>query len=61
MPMINVYCFRISIQMDNVKEINISTENKYSSIGHHEQKSKKTTGQVKFLAVTVRQRIKLVL
>ena len=26
--------------MDNVKEINISAENKYSSIGHHEQKKK---------------------
>ena len=27
----------------------------YSSVGHHEQKDKKTTGQIKFLAVTVKQ------
>ena len=30
----------------------------YSSAGHHEQKDKKTTGQIKFLAVTVKQRTK---
>ena len=35
--------------------------NKYSSAGHHEQKNKKTTGQIKFSAVTIRQQIKLVL
>ena len=39
-----------------------STANKYySSAGHHEQKNKKTTGQIKFLAITIRQQIKLVL
>ena len=30
----------------------------YSSAGHHEHKDKKTTGQIKFLAVTVKQRTK---
>ena len=39
----------------------ISTVNKYSSAGHHEQKNKKTTGPTKFSAVTIKQRIKLVL
>ena len=38
-----------------------STANKYSSSGRHEQKNKKTTGQIKFLAVTIKQQIKLVL
>ena len=33
----------------------------YSSAGHHEQKNQKITGQIKFLAVAVKQRIKLVL
>ena len=33
----------------------------YSSAGHHEQKNKKTTGQIKFLAITIKQQIKLVL
>ena len=34
----------------------ISAANKYySSAGHHEQKNKKTTGQIKFSAVTIRQ------
>ena len=31
----------------------------YSSAGHYEQKNKKSTGQIKFLAVTLKQRIKL--
>ena len=32
-----------------------SAANKYnSSAGHHEQKNKKTTGQIKFLAVTIK-------
>ena len=39
----------------------IVAANKYSSAGHHEQKNKKTTGQIKFSAVTLKQRIKLVL
>ena len=39
-----------------------SAANKYySSVGHHEQKNKKTTGQIKFLAVIIKQQIKLVL
>ena len=33
----------------------------YSSVCHHEQKNKKTTGQITFLAVTIKQRMKLVL
>ena len=36
-----------------------STANKYSLAGHHEQKNKKTTSQIKFLAVTIKQQIKL--
>ena len=37
-----------------------STANKYySSAGHHEQKNKKTIGQVIFSAATIKQRIKL--
>ena len=40
----------------------ISAANKYYSfLGHHEQKNKKTTDQIKFLAVTIKQSIKLVL
>ena len=32
----------------------ISAANKYcSSVGHHEKKKKKTTGQIKFSAVTI--------
>ena len=27
----------------------------YSSAGHHEHKNKKTTGQINFLAVTIKQ------
>ena len=39
-----------------------SAANKYySSTGHHEQKNKKTTGQITFSAVIIKQRIKLVL
>ena len=42
--------------------LKVSAANKYcSSAGHHEQKNKKTTGQIKFSAVTIKQRIKLVL
>ena len=33
----------------------------YSSTSRHEQKNKKTFGQFKFLAVTIKQQIKLVL
>ena len=37
-----------------------STANKYySSASHHEQKNKKTTGQIKFSVVTVKQWKKL--
>ena len=33
----------------------VSAANKYyTSAGHHEQKNKKTTGQIKFLAVTIK-------
>ena len=39
----------------------IAANKYYSSAGHHEQKNKKTTGQIKFLVVTIKQRIKLVL
>ena len=35
--------------------IMISAANKYSSASHHEQKNKKTTSQIKFLAVTIKQ------
>ena len=39
-----------------------SAANKYySSVGHHEQKNIKTTGQIKFLVLTIKQWIKLVL
>ena len=39
-----------------------SAANKYySSTSHHEQKNKKTTGQITFSAVIIKQRIKLVL
>ena len=39
-----------------------SAANKYYSFaGHHEQKNKKTTGEIKFSVVTIKQRIKLVL
>ena len=33
----------------------------YSSVGHHEQKNKKITAQIKFLAVKIKQQIKLLL
>ena len=36
-----------------------SAANKYSSAGHHEQKNKHQS--IKFLAVTIKQQIKLVL
>ena len=36
-----------------------STANKYSSAGHHEQKNKKTTSQIKFLAVTIKLILRL--
>ena len=39
-----------------------STANKYyCSASHHEQKNKKTNGQIKFSAVTIKQQIKLTL
>ena len=39
-----------------------STANKYySSVGHHEQKNKKTTSQINFSMVTKEQYIKLLL
>ena len=44
----------------NIKQI--SAANKYyCSARHHEQKNRKSTGQVRFSAVTIKQRIKLVL
>ena len=39
----------------------ISAANKYSPASQHEQKNRKTTGQIKFLAVTIKQQTKLVL
>ena len=38
-----------------------SVANKYSSAGYHEQNNEKTTGQIKYSAVTIKQGIKLVL
>ena len=39
----------------------VSAANKYySSAGHNEQKNKKITSQIEFLAVTIKQRIKIV-
>ena len=35
-----------------------SAANEYSSTGHHEQKNQKTTGQIKFSAVTRKQQKK---
>ena len=59
LKMKNVYC--CSELWKSIYDEVISTENKYySSASHHEQKNKKTTGQIKFLAVTVKQQIKLV-
>ena len=43
------------------KHMMFSTASKYSSVGHHEQKNKKSTSQIKFLAVMRKQQIKLVL
>ena len=42
-------------------DIFLSSASKYSSAGHHEQEIKKTTGQIKFLTVTIKREIKLVL
>ena len=54
--------FRVVKEKIDVAKWIITTANKYySSVGHHDQKNKKTTGQIKFLAVTMKQRIKLVL
>ena len=39
----------------------IAANKYYSSASHHEQKDQKTTGQIKFLMVTIKQLIKLVL
>ena len=40
----------------------IDAANKYySSASHHEKKNKKNTSQITFLAVTIKQKIKLVL
>ena len=33
--------------------MNSTASKYYSSVGHHEQKNKKTTSQIKFLAVTI--------
>ena len=45
-----------------VHQVRASAANKYYfSAGHHEQKNKKTTGQIKFSAVKIKQWIKLVL
>ena len=46
----------------NFNYLSNSTANKYySSVGQHEKKNEKTTGQIKFSAVTIKQQIKLVL
>ena len=60
LKMKNVYC--CSELWKSIYDEVISTANKYySSASHHEQKNKKTTSQIKFLAVTIKQQIKLVL
>ena len=42
--------------------IYVSAANKYyASAGHHKQKNKKSTDQIKFSAVIIKQQIKLVL
>ena len=46
----------------NLQRKYASAANKYSSsTSHHEQKHIKTTGEIKFLAVTIKQQIKLIL
>ena len=46
----------------NKMDLGPSTANKYYvTAGHHEQKNAKTTGQIKFSAVLIKQRTKLVL
>ena len=37
----------------------VSIANKYFSAGHHEQKNAKTSSQIKFLLVTIKQQTKL--
>ena len=44
-----------------IQHITSAANKYYSSAGHHEEKNKKTTGQIKFSAVTIKQQIKLVL
>ena len=38
-----------------------NTLNRYSSAGHYEQKNRKTTDEIKFPVVTIKQQIKLAL
>ena len=47
--------FRDAKEKIDVGKWIISAANKYySSAGHHEQKNKKTTGQIKFSVVTIK-------
>ena len=59
-------CSRMSLILFKFKISDLqriaSAANKYfSSANHHEQKNKKVVGKIKFSAVAIRQRIKLVL
>ena len=54
--------FRVVKEKIDVGKWIITTANKYySSVGHHEQKNKKTTSQINFSMVTKEQYIKLLL
>ena len=52
---------KINLKMKNKSWLSSTANKFYSSASHHEQKNKKTTGQIKFSAVTVKQQIKVVL
>ena len=53
--------FRVWDLLLEISDYQASTANKYLSASHHEQKNKKTTSQIRFLAVTIKPQIKLVL
>ena len=52
-------CYNFAISNNLTQMVNFltcsATNKYYSSAGHHGQKNKKTTGQIKFLAVTIKQ------
>ena len=51
-----LFCSYVKHIDKHILKMNGSAANKYFfSAGHHEQKNKKTTGQIKFLAVTIKQ------